>query len=697
MVHRHFIIHSQKTYRIDLSLTQDTSYLPVVVIDAQSEKRHIKDTRTGYHQLHIQKLKNLPVLGGEPDILKMAQALPGVKSAGEGSSGLYVRGGNIDQNLILLDEAPVYNPTHLLGFASAFNVDAVHHAELFKAGFPPEYGGRLSSVLDLKMREGNNEKAGIEGGIGLLASRILFEGPIQKQKSSFMVSARRTYPDLALRFLNDNGGNKVHFYDFNGKVNIALNPNNHLYLSAYMGKDLFRFFDKFENTWGNATASLRWNHLFNSRYFSKFSLVYSRYQYFIENILEGQDTFNWQTGISDLNGKGHLSIYPNPDHHIRIGFNTIFHRINPGRETRGLLPPVAQSQALETALFLAHDWEINDLLKLDYGVRLNLYNNLGSTTLYTFQDSPPFIDSIQTRGIYHSFFHPVVRFSLRYLTSQNSSLKASFSQTVQYQQELRNSVSPFSSFYIWLASNPNIPAQRADQLSLGYYQNVSNNSLKASVELYYKWLYNQIDFVDHAILIQNPYLEREIRVGKGRAYGIECMLEKSTGKLTGWVNYTYSRSLRTISGINQNESYPAYYDLPHEAGIFLQYEALARWTFTANWQYTTGKAVNLPIGSFQFGNAIIPLYEGRNSSRLPAFHRLDLSATLFDKQPSRRRWNDYWVFSLQNVYYRKNALSIDILPYRDARSGNVPDPTDVAAYKIYLFGLIPSVSYHFKF
>ena len=688
-------INLTQNQRLNIDLKPDTTYLPEVVITSQSASENIRDTRMGYHQIKLQTLKKLPVLGGEPDILKMTQYLPGVKSAGEGSSGLYVRGGNIDQNLILLDEAPIYNPTHLLGFFSTFNADAIRHAELFKAGFPVEHGGRLSSVLDLKMKEGNREQLGIKGGIGLMASRIFIEGPIQTEKSSFMVSARRTYPDLVLKLMEDNGGNKFHFYDFNGKINVQLDPNNHLFFSAYNGQDKFRFFDKFENTWGNTTASLRWNHLINSRMFTQVSLVYSKYQYVIDNILDGRPNFTWETGISDLNSKVAFNAYLTPRHHLTFGLNTIFHRINPGKELN--LPSSSQSKTLETALYLGHQWKIHDKFQVNYGIRLNLYQNLGPATLFSFQNTDPFVDSMNVNGIYHSFFHPMLRLSLRYLLNDNNSVKASFSQTVQYQQELRNSVSPFNSFYIWLASNPNIPAQKADHLSLGYYVNLNQNMFRGSIELYYKWLYNQIDFVDHAILFQNPYLEREIRAGNGRAYGIEFMLEKVSGKLNGWINYTYARSLRTIEGINEGKTYPAYYDLPHEVGITLTYEVSPRWTLAANWQYTTGKAVNLPTGSFQFGNAIIPLYEGRNSARLPDYHRLDISASIKNRQHKSQRWQSNWVIGIQNVYNRKNALSIDILPYRDPSSGNVPNDTEVAAYKTYIFGIIPSISYNFEF
>ncbi|MCB0589386.1 MAG: TonB-dependent receptor [Phaeodactylibacter sp.] len=684
--------------RLDIFLSSGAEQLAEVVVLGRKEEEQVLSTAMGEHRLDVQQLKTLPAIGGEPDVLKMAQLLPGVKSVGEGSSGLYVRGGNIDQNLIILDEAPVYNPAHLLGFFSAFNADAIRHMELYKGSFPIEYGGRLSSVVDMRMKEGNREQFGLEGGIGLLAARFLLEGPIRKDKSSFMISARRTYPDLYLSLAPDDGGNKVHFYDANAKLNFRLNDNNHLYLSGYFGRDVFRFFGQYENNWGNSTGTLRWNHLFDANLFANFSLVYSRYDYYIDNFIEGVTTFNWESGVEDVNLKADFSWYLHPKSRLKFGANTIVHRFEPGRETLGRLASVPERKALETALYLGHEWEPGERLALEYGLRFSLYQNFGKTTTYHFGDENQLMDStMQSGGFYHhlSGFSP--RINLRYQFSGSSSLKAGFNRMVQYQQELRNAASSFSAFYIWMPSGPNIPMQVADQVSAGYYHNFKDNTYEFSLEAYYKKLHGQIDFADHATLIQNPYLEGEVRVGEGRAYGAELMLARRKGRLQGWVSYAYSRTFRKISGVNGGREYPAYYDLPHEVALVVQYEVSSRWLLSANWQYMTGKPVNLPVGSFQLGETIVPIYGERNGRRLPDYHRLDVSAVLRAKPKPGRHNDSFWAFSLYNVYYRKNALSIDLLPVRDPATGNVPDPTDVRATKTYIFGLIPSISYNFKF
>ena len=691
-------IEVQEDKRVDIALEASAEQLAEVVVWGRPEEEQVVSTAMGKHRLDVQQLKTLPAIGGEPDVLKMAQLLPGVKSVGEGSSGLYVRGGNIDQNLILLDEAPVYNPAHLLGFFSAFNADAIRHMELYKAGFPVEYGGRLSSVVDLRMKEGNKEQFGMEGGIGLLAARLHLEGPVQKDKSSFMISARRTYPDIYLLLAPDNGGNKVNFYDANAKLNFKLNENNHLFLSGYFGRDVFRFFDQYENNWGNTTGTLRWNHIFSANLFANFSFIYSRYDYFIENFIEGVTTFNWESGVEDLNAKADFSWYLRPGSRLKFGANAIVHRFEPGRETEGRLLAAPAQKALETALYLGHEWTPNERLALEYGLRFSLYQNFGETTIYQFDNTYQLKDSTQQGGgIYHHLSGLSPRINLRYQLSGQTSLKASYSRTVQYQQELRNAINSFSAFYIWMPSGPNIPMQRADQISTGYFHNFKDNTYEFSLEAYYKWLDGQVDFADHAALIQNPYLEGEVRRGAGRAYGVEMMLARRKGRLKGWLSYAYSRTFRTIAGINGGREYPAYYDIPHEAELVLQYEVSARWLFSANWQYMTGKAVNLPIGSFQQGETIVPIYGERNGRRLPDYHRLDLSATLKAKPKPNRRNDSYWVFSIYNAYYRKNALSVDLLPVRDQVTGNVPDPTDVRAMKTYIFGLIPSISYNFKF
>lgn len=684
--------------RLDIELEPSSAQLMEVVVTSEQEKKQLTSTEMGVHNLNIQQLKTLPSIGGEPDVLKMLQLLPGVKNVGEGSSGLYVRGGNIDQNLILLDEAPVYNPGHLLGFFSAFNTDAIRHVEMYKAGFPVEYGGRLSSVVDLRMKEGNKEKMALEGGIGLLVSRLHLEGPLQKEKSSFMLSARRTYPDLFFLFANDSGGNKIHFYDVNAKANVELNQNNHLYFSTYLGQDVFRFFDQYENRWGNNTATLRWNHIFNDRSFANFSLVYSDYDYYIDNFIEGSTTFNWESGVRDINLKADFTHYISPGSTLKFGWNTILHHFEPGQDTEGRLLAVPDSKALESALYAGHELSIGERLKVDYGLRFSMFNNLGKTRYYEFDEAFEVADSVLTNGgIYHTLSGFSPRLNLRYQLSDNASLKASYARTLQFQQELRNAVNSFSAFYIWMPSGPNVPEQKADQVALGYYQNFGEDRFEFSIETYYKWLHNQVDFADHAALIQNPFLEGQLRLGEGRAYGLEFFLAKRKGRLNGWLSYTYSRTLRTINAVNQGKEYPAYFDIPHSAKLVLQYELSKRWSLAANWQYATGKAVNLPVGSYQLGQSIVPLYGERNGTRLPDFHRLDLSATLHRKVKPDRKNESYWVFSLYNVFYRKNALSIDLQPRREQGTGNVPDPTDVVALKTYIFGLIPSVSYNFKF
>ena len=459
---KRLVVDLSNNQRLDIELEPSSAQLMEVVVTSEQEKLQLTSTEMGVHNLNIQQLKTLPSIGGEPDVLKMLQLLPGVKNVGEGSSGLYVRGGNIDQNLILLDEAPVYNPGHLLGFFSAFNTDAIRHVEMYKAGFPVEYGGRLSSVVDLRMKEGNKEKMALEGGVGLLVSRLHLEGPLQKEKSSFMLSARRTYPDLFFLFANDSGGNKIHFYDVNAKANVELNQNNHLYFSTYLGQDVFRFFDQYENRWGNNTATLRWNHIFNDRSFANISLVYSDYDYYIDNFIEGSTTFNWESGVRDINLKADFTHYISPGSTLKFGWNTILHHFEPGQDTEGRLLAVPDSKALESALYAGHELAIGERLKVDYGLRFSMFNNLGKTRYYEFDEAFEVADSVLTNGgIYHTLSGFSPRLNLRYQLSDNASLKASYGRTLQFQQELRNAVNSFSAFYIWMPSGPNVPEQKS--------------------------------------------------------------------------------------------------------------------------------------------------------------------------------------------------------------------------------------------
>ena len=684
--------------RRDISLIPNAQALHEVVVSAEANPASELFRTGSQHRLDVQQLKTQPAIAGEPDVMKTLQLLPGVTAVGEGSSGLYVRGGNIDQNLILLDEAPVYNPSHLLGFFSTFHPDAIRHVDLYKGNFPVEYGGRLSSVVNLRMKEGNKEQFGVEGGVGLLASRALLEGPIKKGKHSFMLAARRSYPDIFIDlFSSDDGGNKVRFFDLNGKLNFRINENNRLYLSAYNGQDVFRFFDAYENTWGNTTGTVRWNRIFNDRFFGNLTLVFSDYRYTIDNFIEGIETFNWESGVRDVNLKADFTAYLNAGSKVKFGMEHILHRFEPGRESRGRLRSIPLSRTLEQALYVGHSLRAGRW-SLDYGMRLSAAHNLGQSTVYNFDESYRLLDSVQTgNGIYHSKFNFAPRLLLEYQMGEGRSLQAGFSRTIQYQQELRNSITGFNAFYAYLPSGLNIPAQRAEQASLGFNQRWERTGWSVNLELYYKWLHNQVDFVDHSSLLQNPLVEADLRIGSGRAYGVELLIKKEAGRVSGWLGYAYARSLRQIPGINDGKEYPAYYDQPHAASLLLQYQHNKRWRFAANWQYNSGGAATLPIGSYNYSGAIVPIYGARNAQRLPDYHRLDLSATLYRRADEKHRNQSYWVFSIFNAYYRKNTLSVDILPVKEAGTDNIPDPTDVAAFKTFVFGVIPSVSYNFKF
>lgn len=682
--------------RINIELEPVTNFLESIVISANSNEP--QTALGGRHVLDIAAIKTFAAIGGEPDVIKVVQNLPGIKTVGEGSSGMYVRGGNIDQNLILLDEAPIYNPSHLLGFFSVFHPDAIHHAELFKGNFPVEYGGRLSSVLNLKMKEGNKENISVSGGAGLLASRVLVEGPIKKEQHSFMLAARRSYPDIFLNlFSADEGGNKVNFSDFNAKLNFSINPNNQLYLSAYSGRDIFRFFDAYENTWGNTTATLRWNRIFSDRFFGNLTAVYSRHHYSIDNFIQGIETFNWESGIRDIYLKANFTWYLHPNHKLKFGTEQILHRFEPGKEKRNQLPAVPIQRTLEQALYIGHQLRAGSW-SVDVGFRGSAAHNYGETLVYTLDDDYQIVDSTTTgKGIYHSMFNLSPRLAVRYQPSKGPKWQLGLSQTVQYLQELRNAITGFNAFYTYLPSGVNLPAQSAMQVDFGVYQDFKDRGIHLSMELYYKWLRNQVDFVPHSSLLQNPFLESDLRVGKGTAYGVEVLVEKKTGTLNGAISYNFARSFRTIPAINEGKSYPTYFDQPHAVNIVLRYQPTYRWLFSCNWRYNTGGAVTLPVGSYQYNDTVVPIYGERNGQRLPNYHRLDLAATLYRKKKEGIRNTSFWVFSLYNVYYRKNTLSIDILPRKEGGTDNIPDPTDVGAFKTYLFGTVPSIGYHFKF
>ena len=691
-------IDMSQSQRLDIRLDPTDNSLEEVVVIASSMPLNSTVLDKTRHQINLSDILRLSFIGGEPDVIKMVQNIPGIKTVGEGSSGLYVRGGNIDQNLILLDEAPVYNPSHFLGFFSIFHPDAIRHAELYKGNFPIEYGGRLSSVLNLKMKEGNKQQLNVEGGIGLLSSRVLVEGPITRDKHSFMVAARRSYPDIFLDlFSSDEGGNKARFLDLNAKLNFTLNPNDRLFISLYDGRDIFRFFDAYENRWGNTTATLRWNHILGDRHFVNFTGAYSKYQYTIDNFIQGIETFNWTSGVQDITLKADFSFHLDSGSKLKFGAQHIFHRFEPGKETNNKIPPVPIRRTIEQTVYLGHQlhsgkWHMN------YGLRLNAAHNHGKTLFYNFDDQYELVDTVNTSGgIYHSKFNLSPRLSVEYQPREHQSMRLSLSQTVQYLHELRNSITGFNAFYSYLPSGTNIPEQRATQLSLEFYRKFPHSNLELGADLYYKWLANQIDFIPHSRLLQNHLIEQDLRIGSGRAYGVEFFINKKSKKWNGTLAYSFSRTFRTIPTLNEGRTYPTYYDQPHAINCQFQFQPRERWQFTLNWQYHTGGATTLPVGSYQFEQTVIPIYSTRNGARLPDYHRLDLSFALHRKKRAGLQNHSSWTFGVYNAYFRKNALSIDLLPVKEKGTDNIPDPTDVKLFKTYIFGAVPTVSYHFKF
>ncbi|MEL7121651.1 MAG: TonB-dependent receptor, partial [Bacteroidota bacterium] len=531
----------------------------------------------------------------------------------------------------------------------------------------------------------------------LLSSRLMMEGPIKKGKHSFMLAVRRSYPDIFLDlFDSDDGGNKVRFLDFNGKINFILDNKNRLYFSTYRGVDVFRFFDAYENKWGNETATLRWNHLFSDRLFANFSAIYSNYSYSIENFIQGVQTLNWESGVRDINLKADFTLYLNSFNRLNFGFQNVFHRFVPGKEKNNRIQPVPPRNTLEQAFYFGHYLK-KKRWQADVGIRISAAHNFGKSLIYTFDENFQLMDSTRTSGgIYHSKWNILPRLSLSYSLDNTLLLNFGYSHTVQYLQELRNSISGFNAFFTFFPSGVNIPEQRSRQVSLGINKAFRRSNTSFGAEIYYRWLENQVDFEPHSQIIQNPLVERELRIGKGYAYGIEFFLKKETATWTGSLAYTYARTFRKIKEINNGEKYPTYYDQPHAVNLLFLLKKHPRWDFSINWQLRSGNTLTLPIGSYQYDNTVVPIYGNRNDQRLPAFHRLDLSATLFPKGKAKSYQHSYWTFSLYNTYFRKNTLSIDILPIKEKGTDNIPNPTNVGAFKTYVLRIIPSVGYHFK-
>lgn len=685
-----------KDIRLDIALDDEIKALEGVMVSAQSRGRSISSPQMGVERLSTQEIKNIPVLLGERDILKTIQLLPGIKSAGDGNTGFYVRGGAGDQNLILLDEAPVYNASHLLGFFSTFNSDAVKDMTVYKGGMPAQYGGRLSSVLDIKMNDGNNQDYNVSGGLGLISAKLNVEGPLQKDRSSFLVTGRRTYVDMFLKLSKDStvNQNTLYFYDLNAKLNYQLGEKDRLYLSGYFGKDVMGAGKTFGIDWGNGTGTLRWNHIFSSKIFSNTSLIFSNYKYKI-SIRSGGDDFDIFSQIRDWNLKQEYQWYANTRNNIRFGFNTIYHIITPG-EVKAASSSSLNSVSLEkrysweNAAYITNTWKASDKINITYGLRGSSFSILGEGDYFNIAANGTVTDTFHYKPgeFVKTYFNLEPRIALSYIFNDNTSVKASYVRNVQNLHLVSNSTSSNPTDK-WIANTNIIKPELSDQVSLGYYQDLLKGKLELSVETYFKTMQNQIDYRDGADIFANSdAIESQLLFGKGRAYGIEWLLKKKAGKFTGWVSYTLSKTEKKIIGINNDQWYNARQDRTHDIAIVGSYQVNSKWTVSANWVFSTGDAVTFPAGKYRVDDRVVFYYTERNGYRMPAYHRLDLGATCVLRKVGR--WSSELTFSLYNAYGRENAYTIN---FRE----NEDDPARTEAVRYALFKFIPSVTYNFKF
>ncbi len=681
----------QKDLKMDILLGPGIE-MAEVVIQAYKQNENVTRAQMGVTKIEMKDVRTIPMLFGERDVLKTIQLLPGVKSAGEGNSGFYVRGGASDQNLILLDEAPVYNASHLLGFFSTFNGDAIKDATLYKGNSPAQYGGRLASVLDLKMNEGNDKSYHVNGGIGLISSRLSVEGPIQKEKSSFLIAARRTYADVFLKLTDKFNNNALYFYDFNVKMNYRLSEKDRLFLSGYFGRDVLGFGDQFGIDWGNKTGTLRWNHLMNNKLFSNTSLIFSDYNYNIDFNASG-NKFNLRSEIKDWNLKEEFQWFPNTRNSWRFGFNIIDHTITPTRFSSDIADALtdqnkSSQKALENALYVNNAFYASSRLNIDYGLRVSGYSIFGEGT-YNIYDKGALTENVKLKAgeLGKTFLNLEPRLSLSYKINTVSSLKAAFARNTQNLHLLSNSTSNNPTDQ-WIGNSYNIKPEIADQISLGYFRNLLDNKFECSFETYYKPMQNQVDYKNGADIVSAPDVESELLYGIGRAYGAELYIKKNTGRFTGWLSYTLSHTERKIDGINNGNWYNAKQNITHDLSIVGMYQLTPKWTISANWVYNTGNSVTFPSGKYQVGDNTFYVYTERNGYRMPAYHRMDIGATYESKRSGR--YQSSWNFSLYNAYGHQNAYSIT---FRD--NENEPDKTE--AVQTSLFTLIPSVTYNFNF
>ena len=696
----------------NFSLKESKKEVKEVVIAENAYKTNIKKPEMSVNKLAISTIKQMPVLMGEVDIIKSLLFLPGVTNAGEGQSGFNVRGGGADQNLVLLDEATLYNTSHVFGLFSVFNADAIKDLKLYKGGIPSRFGGRAASVLDVYQKDGNSNKFSMNGGIGLISSRLLAEGPIVKDKGSFLIAGRGSYAHLFLK-LTDNK-NSAYFYDLNTKLNYKVNENNNLYLSGYFGRDIFNLNESFRNIYGNSTLNMRWNHLFSDKLFSNLSVIYSNYFYGLELDFIG---FNWESTIQNYNLKYDFKYYSSEKTKFNFGVNVTKYDINPGTiepldENSSInFRQLDKKYAFENGLYADIEHNLTDKISVMAGLRFSSFYRVGASTINYYDNNQPVLYDEELK-IYekatptstkyfgsnekiadYSNFEP--RFTVSYEIDKDQSVKAGYNRMVQYMQLISNTQSP-TPLDVWTPSDNYIKPQIADQIAVGYFKNFKDGDYTLELETYYKKVQNRIDYIDGADLIANEAIEQVILNGRMRSYGLEMMLRKNEGRLNGWISYTLSRSEQqtpgrtpTEIGINNGDWYRSAYDKTHNLAVTGSYKLNKKWSFGANFTLQSGQPVTYPTGKYVFQGVTVPSYNSRNEDRLPAYHRMDVSATLTPKKYENKKFKGEWVFGIYNIYSRYNAASITFRQNSETGANE--------AVKLSIFGIVPSVSYNFKF
>lgn len=703
-----------KSTSLNIEIQKDYKKLPELVVKEKQDAVNVKRVTMGVEKLSMESIKKIPQLAGEADVIKSIMLRPGITSVGEGGIGFNVRGGHVDQNLILLDESPVYNASHLFGIFSAFNPDAIKDAHLYKGGIHAKYGGRLSSVLDIRQRDGNMKKFHAQGGLGLIFSRLTVEGPIKKDKASFLISARRSYIDLFLKIFDDLGGSKAHFYDINGKANWKINQKNRIYFSGYFGRDVFRALNIFEIGWGNKTYNLRWNHIFGNKSFMNTTYVYSEYDYSLI-LPTGPQAYTWDSKISTHNAKIDFSHYLNVNNTIETGLDFLFYDFFPGeagghgKSSFVSSIKIPAEKAVQFSFYVNNEQKISERLSLNYGIRYSHFFNIGEKTENIYKYGIPttngHIVGTENYGqnkVIKSYGDWEPRLNINYQLSERSSVKASYQRTKQYIHLLTNTTTA-TPVDVYKPAGKYVKPSTANQASVGYFRNFISNKYEFSTEIYYKTIQDVLEYRSGVSLILNDNVETGLLPAKGRAYGIEFLLAKKEGKLNGWIAYTIGKSelqtkgfvagnyIKSQNGINNGNWYPSNWDRLHNLSIVSNYKINERYSVSANFILTSGRPVTMPSGTFPFEGKSIPIYTSRNSQRAPTSHRLDLSVTIASKKNKKRKWKSEWVFGLYNVYGQRNPYTIYAEPDSDKN-------TQIVAKRLSIIGIpFPSVTYNFKF